>query len=59
MYGIVMTAPKTAAQRQAARKARQRAAGFVRWTCWAHPDDRPRLKALADRLEIERRRPKE
>jgi hypothetical protein len=45
-----MTA-KTPAQRQAARKARLLAAGFVRWVRWVHADDVPALREAADRLQ--------
>jgi hypothetical protein len=43
--------PKTAAQRQADRKARELAAGKVQWKRWVHPDDVPALAELAERLK--------
>ena len=49
---------KTAAQRQADRKARQIAAGLVQWKRWVHPDDVPALAALADKLERKRAKQK-
>lgn len=49
-----MTTAKTAAQRQAERKAREIAAGRVHWAKWVHPDDVPALAALA--LKLARRR---
>lgn len=39
--------PKTAAQRQAERKARMEASGMVRWARWVHPDVIPYLDAVA------------
>lgn len=50
-----MTA-KTAAQRQAERKARQLAAGLVQWKRWVHPDDMPALAEYADKLAKKRER---
>lgn len=52
-----MTAPKTAAERQAERKARELAAGRVQWKCWVHPDDLPAIKALAEKLQKKRDKP--
>jgi hypothetical protein len=52
----MMTAAKTAAQRQAERKARELAAGRVQWKRWVHRDDVPVLKELADKLRQERAR---
>jgi NAD(P)-dependent dehydrogenase (short-subunit alcohol dehydrogenase family) len=52
----VPQAPKTAAQRQAERKARELAAGRVQWKRWIHPDDVPALAACADRLARKRDR---
>lgn len=52
---IVNTA-KTAAQRQAERKARERAAGRVQWKRWVHPDDVPALVKYADKLARNRAR---
>lgn len=48
--------PKTAAQRQAERKAREIAAGRVLWKRWVHPDDVPALVELADKLARKRER---
>ena len=49
-------APKTAAQRQADRKARELAAGRVHWKHWVHPDDVPALTEDADKLAKKRAR---
>ena len=46
-----MTAAKTAAQRQASRKARLQAAGLVRFFRWVHADDVQALRALAQKLQ--------
>ena len=51
-----MTAAKTAAQRQAERKARELAAGRVQWKRWVHPDDVPALAEYADKLARKRAR---
>lgn len=51
-----MTTAKTAAQRQAERKARQLAAGLVQWKRWVHPDDAPALAEYADKLARKRAR---
>lgn len=51
-----MTAAKTAAQRQAERKAREIAAGRVQWKRWVHPDDVPALAEYADKLARRRER---
>ena len=48
--------PKTAAQRQAERKARELAAGRVQWKRWVHPDDVPALTEYADKLARKRAR---
>ena len=48
--------PKTAAQRQAERKARELAAGRVQWKRWVHPDDVPALAEYADKLARKRAR---
>ena len=48
--GRRMTTAKTAAQRQAERKARKLAAGQVQWKRWVHRDDVPALARYADRL---------
>ena len=50
-----MTA-KTAAQRQADRKARETEAGRVHYKRWVHPDDVPAMHAEAERLERKRLR---
>lgn len=50
--------PKTPAQRQADRKARELAAGRVLWKRWVHADDTPALAALADRLARKRAKPR-
>ena len=42
-----MTAPRTGAQRQAAHKARQQAAGLVRVAVWVYPDDAEMIRATA------------
>ena len=52
---IVNTA-KTAAQRQAERKARELAAGRVQWKRWVHHDDVPALAEYADKLARKRAR---
>jgi len=49
-------APKTAAQRQSERKARELAAGRVQWKRWVHPDDVPALAEYADKLARKRAR---
>jgi len=51
-----MTGPKTPAERQAERKARETAAGRVQIKRWVHPDDVPALHAEAERLERKRLR---
>ena len=51
-----MNAAKTAAQRQAERKARELAAGRVQWKRWVHPDDAPALTEYADKLARKRAR---
>ena len=51
-----MIPAKTAAQRQAERKARELAAGRVQWKRWAHPDDVPALAEYADKLARKRAR---
>lgn len=45
---------KTAAQRQAERKARELAAGRVQWKRWVHRDDVPALSAFAKELALKR-----
>jgi hypothetical protein len=50
----MMNAAKTDAQRQAARKARELAAGRVQWKRWVHLDDVPALTEYADRLQRKR-----
>jgi hypothetical protein len=47
---------KTAAQRQAERKARELAAGRVQWKRWVHPDDVPALVEFANKLARKRAR---
>ena len=54
-----MNAAKTDAQRQAARKARELAAGRVQWKRWVHPDDVPALTECADKLARKRERAKD
>lgn len=49
-----MIAAKTDAQRQAARKAREIAAGRVQWKRWVQPDDVPALAEYADKLARKR-----
>jgi hypothetical protein len=49
-------AAKTAAQRQAERKARELAAGRVQWKRWVHPDDVPALTEYAEKLARKRAR---
>jgi len=51
-----MTGPKTDAQRQADRKARETAAGRVQFKRWVHPDDVPAMHAEAERRERKRLR---
>jgi ribonuclease HI len=51
-----MNAAKTAAQRQAERKARELAAGRVQWKRWVHPGDAPALTEYADKLARKRAR---
>lgn len=51
-----MTTAKTAAQRQAERKARELAAGRVQWKRWVHPDDVPALVEFAEKLAKRRER---
>lgn len=46
--------PKTDAQRQAERKARELAAGRVLFKRWAHPDDKAALAEYAEKLAAER-----
>lgn len=49
-----MSQAKTAAQRQADRKARELAAGRAQWKRWVHPDDVPALAEYADKLARKR-----
>ena len=51
-----MTSAKTGAQRQAARKAREIAAGRVQWKRWVHTYDVPALAEYADKLASKRAR---
>lgn len=53
-----MTTAKTAAQRQAERKAREVAAGRVQFKRWVHAEDAPALHELADKLERKRAKQK-
>lgn len=53
IYVVTPTA-KTAAQRQAERKARELEAGRVQWKRWVHPDDVPALADYADKLARKR-----
>lgn len=46
--------PKTPAQRQAERKARQLAAGLMRWSAWVHRGDAQAMTAAAARLAAKR-----
>jgi hypothetical protein len=48
--------PKTPAQRQAERKARELAAGKVQWKRWVHHDDVPALTEYAEKLARKRAR---
>ena len=50
----IVTTAKTAAQRQADRKARELAAGRVQWKRWVHPEDVPALAEFADKLARKR-----
>ena len=45
-----MTAAKTSAERVGALRAARNAQGLRRLELYAHPDDWPAIKALADRL---------
>jgi hypothetical protein len=49
-----MTSAKTAAQRQAERKARELAAGRVQWKRWVHRDDVLALAEYASKLAKKR-----
>ena len=51
-----MSAAKTAAERQAERKARELAAGRVQWKRWVHHEDVPALAEYADKLARRRER---
>ncbi len=48
--------PKTAAQRQAERKAREEAAGRKHYKRWLHPDDFAAMDELAAKLARKRAR---
>jgi len=48
--------PKTDAQRQAERKARETAAGNKQYKRWVHPDDFAALDELAAKLARKRER---
>ena len=54
MGSTYMSQAKTAAERQADRKARELAAGRVQWRRWVHPDDVPALAEYADKLARKR-----
>jgi len=45
---------KTPTTRVAELRARRQAAGLVRLELYAHPDDHPPIKALADKLQKRR-----
>jgi hypothetical protein len=49
-----MSAAKTAAQRQAERKAREEAAGNKHYKRWVHPDDFAPLDELVAKLAAKR-----
>ena len=51
---MTLTAPKTPAQRQAEHKARQLAAGLVRFKRWVPPGDVPALHEAAAMLARQR-----
>lgn len=51
-----MTTAKTAAQRQAERKAREEAAGNKHYKRWVHPDDFAALDELVAKLAKRRER---
>jgi hypothetical protein len=49
-------APKTTNERVAAMRAARDAAGLKRLELYAHPDDWPAIKALAEKLQARRQR---
>ena len=49
-------APKTGADRLAAMRAARDALGLKRLELYAHPDDWPQIKALAEKLQRRRAR---
>jgi hypothetical protein len=51
---VLIGNPKTDAQRQAERKARELAAGRVQFKRWVHPDDKAALAEYAKKLADER-----
>lgn len=51
-----MNTPKTAAQRKADERQRQREFGRVVVQVWVHPDDRPKLAHYIKRLNERRAR---
>jgi len=50
------SAPKTTTERVAAMRSARDAAGLKRLELYAHPDDWPAIKALAERLQARRQR---
>ena len=52
-----MSPAKTTAERVAALRAARDALGLKRLELYAHPDDWPAIKALAERLERKRKKP--
>lgn len=49
-----MTTPKTPTQRVQALRQRRADLGLVRLDLYAHPDDHPAIKALAEKLQAKR-----
>lgn len=47
----------TAAQRKAAERQRRAEAGLLRLELYAHPEDWPAIKALAEKLQRKRAKP--
>ena len=54
-----MSAAKTTAERVATMRAARDAAGLKRLDLYAHPDDWPAIKALAEKLRRQRREKRE
>jgi hypothetical protein len=52
-----MSPAKTTAQRVAALRAARDALGLRRLELYAHPDDWPEIKAMADKLQRKRFKP--